>query len=371
MAKLTVPITTTKVAQTLGTSSHDVATLCEHENINKWSKQKPIRYNSITGLTEEQMSAANFGFPLVNYMYPLAEDALDNAKVNTAWTYNKPRNGIDPHRLGDFRNYNHNAKQPFYINIYATDGIVNTLSPKIYAACGRNVDGDVDFNLEELGVLTDASKSGWCMLYRNTSSSSNPTIVVGVDTATESIDFPLNRPANDLTIEDEVNPGTYDVCVCIWSANQGFVILPDGYKQITVKNETAEQAQGFRVDSYIVCQEGAKRTFYMKFGLLDTNKRDLGSVPWELTIYYYMNGSQRDSQRFSGSQDMDFTNSSTYQYFKITSTTSGQFYTWKDESGLNTATYTYRFTCEPLPQEQYRIVREGDINIIPEGVEIG
>ena len=61
MALPTTGISTSLVGTTLGTSSRDVGTLCTHTSINKWSKWKPIRYNTVSGITATILSNANFG----------------------------------------------------------------------------------------------------------------------------------------------------------------------------------------------------------------------------------------------------------------------------------------------------------------------
>lgn len=97
-------ISTTLVGQTLGASSRDVGTLCTHPNINKWSKWKPIRFNKLTGLSEDDFLEANYGFSIPVISAPPVQS------LKNEWMYLKPMGGLDsPYRLGDFRNYNHEA----------------------------------------------------------------------------------------------------------------------------------------------------------------------------------------------------------------------------------------------------------------------
>ena len=102
---LTAPITTTKVANELQTSSHDVGTLCTSSNINMWAKYKPVSYATNTGITEDQRKEVRYGINVPTKL-------LDGQQYNiNYWTYQKPTGGSNsPYRLGDFRNYNHNAK---------------------------------------------------------------------------------------------------------------------------------------------------------------------------------------------------------------------------------------------------------------------
>lgn len=98
-------ISTTLVGQTLGSGSRDVGTLCTHPNINKWSKWKPVRSNKVAGLTESDIISANAG--------------LDRNVQTQVIAYRKPRGGAQSefYRLGDFRNYNHNALPPVNVEI--------------------------------------------------------------------------------------------------------------------------------------------------------------------------------------------------------------------------------------------------------------
>ena len=101
----TTNISTDLVGTTLGTSSRDVGTLCTHTAINKWSKWKPIRYNTVSGITSTILSNVNFG------LVPASTSTNYAAIAGVKWAYNKPRGGDynEPYRLGDFRNYNHSA----------------------------------------------------------------------------------------------------------------------------------------------------------------------------------------------------------------------------------------------------------------------
>lgn len=109
-------ISTTLVANTLGTSSRDVGTLCTHQAINKWSKWKPVRFNTVAGLTEPQLQSTNYGLRAQD-IPNIVVNSKQGGGTGTAmdyplvWTYAKPRGAgyNEPYRLGDFRNYNHIA----------------------------------------------------------------------------------------------------------------------------------------------------------------------------------------------------------------------------------------------------------------------
>jgi hypothetical protein len=120
MALPNTNISTSLVGQTLGSSSRDVGTLCTHPNINKWSKWKPVRFNKLDGITESDIISAKSGIEtlafssvseLINFYRSFSND-------NYLFQYLRPRGGnnnpLEPYRIGDFRNYEHNARI-FYI----------------------------------------------------------------------------------------------------------------------------------------------------------------------------------------------------------------------------------------------------------------
>ena len=110
-------ISTTLVANTLGTSSRDVGTLCTHQAINKWSKWKPVRLNTNGNpLTDANRISVRSGMsiPMVS-----SEDELINYYRNNPtpqWGYNKPTNATG-YRLGDFRGYEHTAYKFYEVDI--------------------------------------------------------------------------------------------------------------------------------------------------------------------------------------------------------------------------------------------------------------
>lgn len=103
-------ISTSLVGTTLGTSSRDVGALCVHQNVNKWSKWKPVKYQSVVGLTDEQLKSINCGMIIPSFTTVAALIDYYNNNPDLKWEYNKPTGGAtSPYRLGDFRNYEHSA----------------------------------------------------------------------------------------------------------------------------------------------------------------------------------------------------------------------------------------------------------------------
>lgn len=103
----TTGITTSMVAAAIGEASNDVGTLCRSNKINMWSKWKPVSFNKITGLTATDLQNVDYG------LVPPTASTNYASIVSSKWTYIKPTGGSSsPYRLGDFRNYNHNAIPP-------------------------------------------------------------------------------------------------------------------------------------------------------------------------------------------------------------------------------------------------------------------
>lgn len=119
-SRLVAPITTTDVGTVLQSSSHDVGTLCSLDSINKWAKYKPVRYSTVTKLTEEQLKSVNYGLvPSENPEIVNKEAQVYSGEIQLGggWTYNKPTGGSSsPYRLGDFLNAK-NVEDPGYYHL--------------------------------------------------------------------------------------------------------------------------------------------------------------------------------------------------------------------------------------------------------------
>lgn len=104
-------ISVSMVKSAIGSGSNDVGTLCKHENVNKWSKKKPIRTSYIE-IPESTWWILNYGISVKNYANIQAViDAYSNRE--DVWEYLKPTGGASsPYRLGDFRGYLHEAISP-------------------------------------------------------------------------------------------------------------------------------------------------------------------------------------------------------------------------------------------------------------------
>lgn len=106
--KLSIPM----IARDLGTNNNNLGDLCTHENINIWSKNKPVRYNSVEGLTPEQMRRQSqhdtyYGIYIENASTPITLRSIIFGLTNTTHEYRRPR-GLaynEAYRDADFRSY--------------------------------------------------------------------------------------------------------------------------------------------------------------------------------------------------------------------------------------------------------------------------
>lgn len=156
MALGTTGISTTLVANTIGVGSNDVGTLCTSDKINKWSKWKPVRYNTLTGITLAQLASTTWGLTIPSYTTLSSIITAINAGIT--WDYAKPQGDIslEYYRLGDFRNYEHTATKPFSDFICPTIGFNNSPSSTIGATLIFTQDGgNYNIGLNDLIGIKD------------------------------------------------------------------------------------------------------------------------------------------------------------------------------------------------------------------------
>lgn len=182
--KITAPVSIDDVKSVLAESSNDLATLCKSDNINKWARYKPIKYNCLFKPTEEQRKEVNYGISNIPYyrlLGVMTQDVINNSMQNATnistldtriepWHYQQPIGGYaSPYRLGDFDGYFANASAP--IGAITETEINSSLSGKVSVVFNKNTDtvssltfndlaSDKDFSNQYLGLcLSDGNKS--------------------------------------------------------------------------------------------------------------------------------------------------------------------------------------------------------------------
>lgn len=196
--KIVAPVSIDDVKSILGESSNDLATLCRSDKINIWSKHKPISckgefkeypiredseeivtssYNKYTCAVRCGMNIPidtyknlynNFGgegFAIKACEYLYRDNvygyngSIHNNKSIIVSGKHFPKGGANsPYRLGDFRNYNSNAKS----NIFLTSipelrdvEIYHSSTPKFNCILYMNADVDNNTNLTMEDIITD------------------------------------------------------------------------------------------------------------------------------------------------------------------------------------------------------------------------
>lgn len=143
---ITAPVSIDDVKQAFGESSGDLATLCNNDGINPWSRCKPIAcsqlFTDVPPVREDRtinvtsykgascivrcgMLVPEIKYDVNNFstIFDIAERFIDDNiwgnqlnSFNTYGGYHIHGGTSEPYRLGDFRNYSNNASKSFAIN---------------------------------------------------------------------------------------------------------------------------------------------------------------------------------------------------------------------------------------------------------------
>lgn len=197
---ISAPVSIDDVKQALGESSNDLATLCKSENINIWSKYKPISckgefkeypiredseeivtssYSKYTCVVRCGMNIPmdtyknlrnNYGGEgfAINGCYNLYVDNIygKNGGISADTTTmvsgkHFPKGGANsPYRLSDFRNYNSKAKDNRCLTSlpqYNTVEVYYSSTPKLNCVLYKNTSVDDNTNLTMDDIITDLS----------------------------------------------------------------------------------------------------------------------------------------------------------------------------------------------------------------------
>lgn len=201
---ISAPVSIDDIKQALGESSNDLATLCKSENINIWSKYKPIsckgdfKEYAIREDSEEIVTSSYSKFtcavrcgmniPMDTYknlrnnyggegfaingcnnlhkdnVYGVSgidKDASTNSHTVYASGKHFPKGGTNsPYRLGDFRNYNNKAiRTAFLTSIpqFNTIEVYYSSTPKFDCVLYMNTHMDNNTNLTMDDIITDLS----------------------------------------------------------------------------------------------------------------------------------------------------------------------------------------------------------------------
>lgn len=240
MALSTTGITTSAVGNALGTTSRNINYLCQHSNINKWAKGKPIPYATNGGITDDNRKFANQGFNLNSVTSISIAQLWNAAKANKDWEYTPPTGGTEqPFRLGDFRGYNHNAVQPYNYNSFPTKVESYNTTCEVSFRILKNTNAELtlsDFaHFENFG-----SFSGWRygIAYKHSSWNNADTQFMYGSSVTAN--------TNEIIIEGTLpKSGTYEILPIITKETGTTtdalesIYLPNGYRTLIFEQKNA------------------------------------------------------------------------------------------------------------------------------------
>jgi hypothetical protein len=197
---ISAPFSIDDVKQALGESSNDLATLCKSENINIWSKYKPISckgdfkeypiredsdeivtssYSNYTCVVRCGMNIPMDTYKNLRYNYGGEGFAIngcynfyiDNVYGRVGGIHGDtttsvsgkhfPKGGANsPYRLSDFRNYNSKATSDTFrtsLPQYQTVEVYYSSTPKLNCVLYKNTNVDDNTNLTMDDIITDLS----------------------------------------------------------------------------------------------------------------------------------------------------------------------------------------------------------------------
>lgn len=167
---ITRPISVSDIQTLLGVSSTNVGTLCGSSNIKRWSKNKPVVYNTQNELTDAQRKDANYGFSSdIAYWTRLSSMATGFMTNNPSpanggwplqgdeWDYIKPGSG-NWCRMGDFTNYWHGAETPVVGRLSTTNASYKTGDSTMLVQFEIAPTDSHILNLSDLGLWSGSAK---------------------------------------------------------------------------------------------------------------------------------------------------------------------------------------------------------------------
>lgn len=206
---ISAPVSIDDVKRALGESSNDLATLCKSENINIWSKYKPISckgefkeypiredseeivtssYNKYTCVVRCGMNIPmdtyknlrnNYGgegFAIngcsnlhIDNVYGVTGGIHDNTSTSVSGKHFPKGGANSPYRLSDFRNYNSKAKNNTFLTTLPQFHTVESYyssTPKFNCVLYMDTNVDNNTNLTMDDIITDLSlaRSFWIQI---------------------------------------------------------------------------------------------------------------------------------------------------------------------------------------------------------------
>ena len=244
---ITAPVSISDVQTVLGSTSSDLGTLCQHNNINMWAKYKPISYALVGLLNNTVRAAQNYGISNIPVWSGSASKIVDMAdfwfgvRASLAskapicgyqaayWDYRRPMGGsASPFRLADFSEYPlssgsfgyfHGAPAPI-----ASSGITNYTADsqgnlRLQSVAGINSDPRC-LHLDDFSYLSQYSVSNMYFGIMLHKVGSSPAKYFAGTQTTKMSQLASYNAWLDITGWSSANNGTYEMFP--FCANQPF-----------------------------------------------------------------------------------------------------------------------------------------------------
>lgn len=230
---ITAPVSFGDVNATLGTSHTDLHSLCQDGNINRFSKNKSVRYNSPAVLAAADFIAAGYGLSAPAAFY------ANTQNPDATWQYLKPRTNTDWARLSDFNNYAHNCVCPFGFEVSGELGSIvgivlyTNSGANIITPSGRSWKGDRNLSVADiltangfgdyyLGFcihdLTDQASAYVAIVTNKKLSAITNSVEVFLLYSEQKSEWGLTYPAIPLIADKLRNGHTYRYITCLFSS---------------------------------------------------------------------------------------------------------------------------------------------------------
>lgn len=230
---VTAPVSFADVNAVLGTSHTDLHSLCQDGNINRFSKNKSVRFNSPAVLAAADFIAAGYGLSAPAAFY------ANTQNPDATWQYLKPRTNTDWARLSDFNNYAHNSVCPFGFEVSGVLGssvgivLYTNSGANIITPSGRSWQGDRNLSVADiltangfgdyyLGFcihdLTDQASAYVAIVTNKKLSAITNSVEVFILYAEQKSEWGLTYPAIPLIADKLRNGHTYRYITCLFSS---------------------------------------------------------------------------------------------------------------------------------------------------------
>lgn len=230
---ITAPVSFGDVNATLGTSHTDLHSLCQDGNINRFSKNKSVRFNNPAVLAAADFIAAGYGLSAPAAFY------ANTQNPDATWQYLKPRTNTDWARLSDFNNYAHNCVCPFGFEVSGELGSIvgivlyTNSGANIITPSGRSWQGDRNLSVADiltangfgdyyLGFcihdLTDQASAYVAIVTNKKLSEITNSVEVFLLYSEQKSEWGLTYPAIPLIADKLRNGHTYRYITCLFSS---------------------------------------------------------------------------------------------------------------------------------------------------------